>query len=477
MITSGGLSREPIANMLFAAALLLTLAITMASSTLAAEPQTRTAAKPVMRSSVNQTGQIQTTRVKTNARKRTSIVAQAASGRIPNTIPEAPLDGSLIRGSVKQVGFLEDYVGCQNGCGAVCDCCDAGPTCGMEASCGIEVGCGFEPGCGWENGCGVEGCASCGESSCGVESFMGEPTCGMEINGQCSCNACRGIESIPIFLPLLRVNWCRFQFFAGVQGFTGPMSYANTNAASPNSRSGSSSFGFYEGINEGRSLKKWLGWDMAAQLGFRATQSNLSGSEFSNSQRSQVFVTGGLFRRVDYGLQYGAVFDYMDDDWWFNGNLTQIRGELSWKTKECHSFGFQFMSGLGDDSSKTEVTSSAGALINSTINFEPLDQYRLFYRRLLAGSGDWSAFGGWTDNGDTILGANMNLPLRQKLVLATGVTYLAPAEGDNNLGNREEGWNISMGLVYRPGGPTGCGRYCRPLFDVADNGTFMVEQK
>ena len=56
-------------------------------------------------------------------------------------------------------------------------------------------------------------------------------------------------------------------------------------------------------------------------------------------------------------------------------------------------------------------------------------------------------------------------------------TYLIPHEGSNSGGFAEENWNISMGLVYRPGGPRGCGRYCRPLFDVADNGTFMLDFK
>ncbi|TWU60648.1 hypothetical protein Poly51_09280 [Rubripirellula tenax] len=416
--------------------------------------------------------------LRTPQKKRTSTIARAATGQVRPALAEAPLDGTLIRSKaanqVRQVGFLD---GCTNGCGPVCDCCDSGPSCGMESSCGIEAGCGFEPGCGFDNGCGVESCQSCGPPTCGMESYLGEPACGMEMYGDCSCDACCGPNSIPVCLPLLRINWCRFQFFAGVQGFKGPMNFANTTAANPNSRSGSGSFGFYEGLNEGRSLKRWLGWDMAAQLGFRATQSNLSGAEFTDETRNQVFVTGGLFRRVDYGLQYGLVFDYLNDDWWYQGRMTQLRGEVSWKTADCHGFGFQFMSGLGDDSSDTFVRNSAGVLTRSTINFEPTDQYRLFYRRLLAGSGDWTAFGGWTDRSDTILGAGMNLPLRQKLMLSLGSTYLIPNQDSTNFGNREENWNISMGLVYRPGGPMGCGRYCRPLFDVADNGTFMVNQK
>lgn len=403
---------------------------------------------------------------RSNQRSRQSMVARAATGSIPSQMPEAPLDGSLVRGNIKQVGFLDQ---CQNGCGAVCDCDSgfAGPAMAYgEASCGVDMGYGC--------GCGGMGCDGCSEISCGVETMISGPSCDGLANG-CNCNQCSSVERIPFFLPLFRVQWCRFEFFAGVQGFKGPLNFANTNTATPASRSGSGSFGFYQGFNEGRSLKRWLGWDLAAQLGVRATQSNLSGSEFTEEKRQQVFVTGGLFRRVDYGLQYGFVIDYLNDDWWFQSDLTQIRGELSWKTEGCDVFGLQFMAGLGSDSSSTIVRQADGTSLASTIDFEPTDQYRLFYRRLLKHSGQWEAFAGWTDNDDGLLGASLSMPLRQKLVLATGATFLIPREGDSSGGHQEEGWNISLGLVYRPGGPKGCGRYCRPLFDVADNGTFMAD--
>lgn len=397
-----------------------------------------------------------------------SLVKQAAHGRLSADMPERPLDGSLVRGrvprAVQHVGFLDG--GCDNGCGPACDC-DAGPGCGSEASCGFEAACGLEASCGVE--------PTFGEPTFG-EPMFGEPTCGMEAYGECSCDACGGVSSIPVFLPLLRVNWNRFQFFAGVQGFQGPLSFASTTPATPDARSGSGSFGFFQGFNEGRSLKRLFGWDIAAQLGVRAAQSNLDGSEFTGDTRNQVFVTGGLFRRVDYGLQYGTVIDYLSDDWYFQGDLTQIRSELSWKTNEAHTFGIQTMFALSDDNSDTIVRTPAGTTIRGNIEFESTDQYRIFYRRLLAGSGDWTAFGGWTEDSDTILGASLNLPLRQKLMLSTGATFLIP-DDTRGLDHRDEGWNISLGLVYRPGGPNGCGRYCRPLFDVADNGTFMVDQK
>ena len=135
------------------------------------------------------------------------------------------------------------------------------------------------------------------------------------------------------------------------------------------------------------------------------------------------------------------------------------------------------MAGLEDDSSVTFVDDGNGNIITDAIVFEPTDQYRFFYRRLLNQSGQWNAFAGWTDRDDGVIGADMSLPLRRHCVLSTGATYLIPREGSSSGGNEEEGWNISMGLIYRVGGPKGCGRYCRPMFDVADNGTFMIDRK
>ncbi len=424
---------------------------------------------------------------------RSSLVSQAASGSLMTERPIA-LSSHAPRGEVAQASFVD---GSFSSCGPVCDCGD--PGCGMEAVCGVEAGCGFEPACGMdvgcgfevgcgaefgEPGCGLESCPSCcGEPVCGMENVYGGASCGTESFGGCDgscdggCDACCGAQTYPLYLPLLRIEWCRFDFFAGVQAFKGPMSFANTDGTNGRSRVGSGSFGFYEGFNEGRSLKPLLGWDMAAQIGLRATQSNLSGAEFTGERRNQIFVTGGLFRRVDYGLQYGAVVDYLSDDWYFRGNLTQIRGEISWKEHGFNTYGMQIMSSLGSDSATTSVRNAAGALFSSNISFESTDQYRVFYRRMLHNAGQWDAFAGWTDRSDTLLGASMTLPLRQKLALSTGATYLIPNEGKNNNGFQEESWNLAIGLVYRPGGSMGAGRYARPMFDVADNGTFMVDRK
>ncbi|MDF1842966.1 MAG: hypothetical protein P1U77_16145 [Rubripirellula sp.] len=422
--------------------------------------------------------------------RRQSVIAQAATGELIDELPQPPLDGSLVQ--VAQVDHLQYAAPC----GPVCDCGD----CMTEVACGAELmpgaGRGFEIGCGigslvdninsWSGSqCCDDGCDQCCdgigilEEGCGIDQIVVEgPGCGMDGLDVCDCGACSSceVDCIPLFLPMLRVQWHRFDFFAGHQGFKGPLNFANTAA---NERNGSGSFGFYQGFNHGRSLRRWCrGWDVATQFGVRTTQSNLSGAEFTGDRRNQVFVTAGFFRRVDYGLQYGIVVDYLNQDWYFNGNLTQLRGELSWRCQNnCHIGGFQFMSSLSSDTSATTVRDQANAVFNSTVSYESTDQYRFFYRRLLKHNGQWSAFAGWTNQEDTLLGSDFSLPIMRRLALAGGVTYQIPGEGTSNGGNEQEGWNLSLGVVFRPGGHNGAGRYSRPLFDVADNGTFLVDRK
>lgn len=422
------------------------------------------------------------------------MVARAATGRVLADPPVAPLDGTLVETKVQQAGFLETY---GTRCGSVCDCGDPGcgiepvcgsgyavvhgPGCGIDAVCGVEAGCGIEvgvvPGC----DCGVGGCQGC-DVGCGLEEVcLDGPAYGLQVHGDCSCDACysdpcHDVGHIPFCLPFLRVHWHRYDFFAGTQGFTGPMNFANTDQSNSNVRSGTGSFGYYQGFNQGHSLRPWLYWDMAMQFGARATQSNLSGTTFTEQKRYQVFVTAGLFRRVDYGLQYGLVVDYLNEDWYYQGDLTQLRGELSWRGKGCHVCGFQFMAGTGDDTSTTHIDDGAGNAFIDTVAFGPTDQYRLFYRRLLKQNGSFDAFAGWTDNDDGLIGSSWNLPIQRCLVLSAGTTYLIPGEGGRR-DNDQESWNISLGMIYRPGGPKGAGRYARPMFDVADNGTFMIDRK
>ncbi len=225
------------------------VAANQASETPKIEQPVLSAAKPSA-SPANRSASGQRPAVKTQARRAPSMVQQAAYGEAVEPAPR------LVRGQgqVKQVSY-----------GCSCGECVGEPTCGFEPM--GEVGCGAE-------GCGSLGCAQCCEPGCGLEACY-EASCGTEVLGAGGCDAC-GVASCDggcsascgdcynFCLPIFRMNWCNYEFFGGVQGFTGPANYANTAAAAANnpatSRIGSSSFGFYEGFNSGHSLKNLFSW-------------------------------------------------------------------------------------------------------------------------------------------------------------------------------------------------------------------------
>ncbi len=252
------------------------------------------------------------------------------------------------------------------------------------------------------------------------------------------------------------------ELFAGVQGFTGP---ANRSA-------GGGSFGFNEGLNWGMPIP--LFGCLGGQVGFRATQSNLSGSDASDDTRRQAFVTAGLFRRVDVGLQGGVVVDWLSDGWYRDVDLVNLRMELSWMIDGTHELGF-----WGTGGTKTANEPDANEQI---VDWESTDLYAFFYRYNFGAceQGDARLFAGWSGQGDGLIGADARLPLSATWALETNFTYLIPNEGDAvtfAADHVQESWNIAMSLVWYPGRAWGRGdSYYRPLFRVADNGVFMMDR-
>ncbi len=288
----------------------------------------------------------------------------------------------------------------------------------------------------------------------------------------CDCNACDSIgpttvcdiDRVSIDLPVFRIDWNRFEFGAGSTGVTGPI----TKLTDQNG----GQFGYQQHVNESRDLRRWLGIDIAAQLGVRLTQLNLGDGVGPAESRHQTFVTGGLFRRVDYGLQYGVAVDYLNDRWIADFEVVQIRGEVAWVATPCHSFGANFAFGSSDD-----VTdfSSAGVGFQTVAT---VDQVRGFYRYQMSPvGGAWTTYLGGTDDDHLILSSEVDLPVTEHLGLRVGSTYFASA-GDARLPESQNGgWNLSIGMTFRPGFGTKADRYRRPLFDVADNGSLLLTRR
>lgn len=252
--------------------------------------------------------------------------------------------------------------------------------------------------------------------------------------------------------------------FGGVQGVKGP---AN--------RGRGGSFGFHEGLNWGMPLPYFDRYGWSGQIGFRATQSDFSGSRFTSSSRNQTFVTAGIFRRADWGLQGGIVFDSLRDNWYYDIEVEQVRGELSFALNTTNSIGFWFASNNSEDVAVSQVFDE---FLSET--WSTHDLYALMYRgKITAYSpGITTIRAGFTGDSDGFVNIVSDIYLPCNWSIQPSFSYVAPDNPRGRGGSIEEAWNIGISLIWRPwaSGCGGCSNYNRPLFDVADNGTMVVRE-
>ncbi|TWT93407.1 hypothetical protein Pla108_39010 [Botrimarina colliarenosi] len=393
--------------------------------------------------------------------RQASAVAPPAAANRPAPVrqavaamPPAPRSGSAPRVDAS-VQAACATCGCAGGCGcggsyyeepgcAVVDpsCAYGDPGCGCELGCG----CGVEPGCGLTYG---ETCG-CGDVGCGG-------TCGMG----CGDGVC-GDDCVPVVLCLPPIR--ELTLFAGVQAFKNPLDGPNRDRGN---------FGFTEGVNVGGSMS-FLGVPgVGYQLGYRSTQNQLHGDDDLNtdSGHTQQFFTGGLFHRKPVGLQYGVVYDLLQDERQGSMDFGQLRGLIS-VTNPCgHEIGFQFASKMNEN---TVALGTAG-----TVTYHATNQYLFFYRKHGCQGGEVRFFGGFDDDSKGIVGFDASIPLTDRWSLATGFTYVIPEEDGAGIGAQEEAWNLGTSLVWHYGKrakQSYSGQY-RPLFDVADNGSLIIDDR
>ncbi len=296
-----------------------------------------------------------------------------------------------------------------------------------------------------------------------IGEMMGQPMGEMMGDVGCAdgaCGSCGDCAYTAGCRPFSRGN---LQLFAGVQSYTGPV----------NRPDGRGSFGFNEGLNWGTPLPGFGA--LGGQVGIRATQTNLSGTEFTNDSRNQGFLTAGLFRRVDQGLQGVVVVDYMSNSWYHDTHLTNVRGEFSWVHNGCQDLGFWFTT-----STKSTVQTSVDGLFDE--KWQPTDLFAIFCRQKFGACGDGEVrlSAGWSNRSDGYLAVDTLLPLTNNLSMEANFAYLIPEQGKGtgfDAGHAQESWNIGIGLVWYPGGcMSGSNSYYRPLLRVADNGVFMMDR-
>lgn len=269
-------------------------------------------------------------------------------------------------------------------------------------------------------------------------------------------------------------DWSRCDLSIGATAFSNPTNFLTSGNNTTGQVEGN--FGFQESFNFGSCLPGLLNGQVGGQIGLRAIQSQLNGNSAGDDARNQLFVTGGLFRRVDYGVQGGLVVDYLHDDWLAVVDLSQLRGELSFALTPCHAAGFRFTSSLNDHQSSAMV---AGQPAPVSVNLTTLDNYRFYYACALGDEGRANAElnAGFTEDRDAVLGMTLSTPLHGEVGLSASTTYLIPHSGAQPT-YATESWNIGLALVWTPGRLAGCGRdYYRPLLDVADNGSVLMKRQ
>jgi hypothetical protein len=255
--------------------------------------------------------------------------------------------------------------------------------------------------------------------------------------------------------------WDELSLSAGPHSFKGPLDQGQNG-----------NFGFQESVNWGGPL--WHCHGIGFQLGAQGVHSNFAGYDVngvSDDNRNQVFATAGVFVRApnNHGWQLGVAFDWLQDDYYVDVSLDQIRAELSYLTFCGSELGVWIAS-----SSTTDDDPNNGMM------YEVTDMYALFFRHCVPSGGEGRIWGGATGDGNGMVGADFRVPLTNRLALSSSVNYIIAQDGAGQDGLNEEAWGMSINFVWHPFrskiGDGNHGQY-RPMFNVADNTVFMVDRE
>lgn len=268
----------------------------------------------------------------------------------------------------------------------------------------------------------------------------------------------------------------------GMGLFDNLMLSAETTTFKTALNNGAGSIGIGESINWSTPITPQ--GTITAQYGVRAVQ----GDNFSQSARSQCFMTAGVFKRCDFiALQGGVAFDWLRDYSHFGSvNFRQMRCELSLRSVRNLEFGFiGGFDAFRDRPTTPQIDALARARYAERYGVPaPLDlggavavqdYYLFFARKHLDNGGQMEFRCGMTERGDLIMSALGEAAITDRLALNGSISMLAPSAGQSIYGNYRESWSMSLGVVlyFRGGAMSRSANLYRPMFDVAGNNSFF----
>ena len=310
-----------------------------------------------------------------------------------------------------------------------------------------------------------------------VESFYDDPYA-------CEDDECQ----LPVFQSHGRIcTWLRqfgkpyygWRWYRDFTASAGVMSFTNSTDLGINGN-----YGTNEYVNW--ALPFWNAFGVGWQVGARATQSNFNptvlttptGGTLTTNARNQVFVTTGFFTRAfeGRGFQGGAVYDYLNDSWFDEANVAQLRTELSY-VWGYHEIGYWGAYNIGEEQSLF------GPVLKNTAETSTLDLYTAFYRVQFGDANEWKFYGGGTGQGDGVVGSFVRAPMARSWSLEGTFNYIIPGSSrvidvdgaGTTLRVSPDAWNVGVNVVFSPAGRSrrGLASPYRPLFEVADNGSMI----
>lgn len=296
------------------------------------------------------------------------------------------------------------------------------------------------------------GCGACDEC------------CGTAAGCETGCGTGYGCGLFP------RVYWLmqNMQFEAGVFAFKDPLGIGNDN-----------NFGYNLGLNW--STPSHLLFGLAAQAGGRFEQTGKEesfaqdeyGDELDGQSRSQFFWTAGFFYR-DPGAAwtFGAVYDAVRDDSYWQYSLGQARVELSRRVASATDFGFRGAFALDDE------------LLNFYIDNDEYEgqmkvnsYYTAFFRHWFCTGAEGMIYAGVTDESEGLVGGHLEVPITNHSSLRNSFVYVIPKSYDHDYIDNSWSVNISWVVYFGGNSQEGMSNPLRPLFDVADNTTLLQRAK
>jgi len=280
------------------------------------------------------------------------------------------------------------------------------------------------------------------------------------------------------------------------RGIVGIFGFDSFKGVSDSNRQ--SNFGAVTGLNAATPVPGLsdygIGWQLGMTYGVYDIDGRVSavtGQSVAQSQQ-QTFVTTGFYRKGNGGqrLSFGLVYDWMlNSNWGVLGTsptLGQWRGQVEYAVAPCNGIGlYGSVRDLGSEQSvgvRPYIT---------TVDTRAISQVNLFWHHKFCSGADSWLWVGLPERerldrveggslGDWIIGANVQVPITERLALYGNAQYMHPSAAAGYTASSESTWNVGAGIMWYFGGHAEShslnGKCWLPYMPVANNSTFLVDQ-